>query len=417
MNFIIGAIKIIFLLGFLIVIHEGGHFLVAKACKVKVREFSIGFGPQIFSKNGKETKYTLRAIPFGGYVDMLGEAEREDAEGSFSRASVPKRLAIVVAGAVVNIIFGIIVYFSLMSFSGSNVSTIINDFVPEYSKNLSALQIGDEILEINNEKIYIKSDIDKAIANCNGEQLDIKIKRNNEILNVKANITPITTKSLGTYFNASSDEPKIKYIESGSSTEKAGVQVNDVITKIDNKEIKVYSDISQAVNSSENEKIILEVKRNEEILEFEVIPVNNTSYILGIYFKEAENTFTNNIYYAFWETVYFLGDILQNVVHIFTGNVNINQMVGPIGISEMVVETNGIYDFIYLMSLISLSLGVTNLLPIPALDGGRLVILLIEGIRRKPLKEEVEIKIQMIGFTLLILFSIYISYKDILRIF
>ena len=117
-SFLISAIKIIFLLGFLILIHEGGHFLVAKLCKVKVNEFAIGFGPTIWKKQGKETKYALRLIPLGGFVSMEGEVESSEKEGSFSKASIPKRIAIVAAGVIVNIIFGLIVYFILMSSSG-----------------------------------------------------------------------------------------------------------------------------------------------------------------------------------------------------------------------------------------------------------------------------------------------------------
>lgn len=243
MSFIIGAIKIIILLGFLILIHEGGHFLVAKACRVNVREFSIGFGPKLYSWKGKETKYTIRWIPFGGYVDMLGEAERDDSEGSFSNASVQKRIAIVLAGATVNIIFGLIVFFVLA-----------------------------------------------CIAK-------------------------------------------------------------------------------------------------------------------------------NDIGFAFRQTGLYILDVLTSVKMIFTGNLNIEQMVGPVGISEMVVKTDGLFNFVYLMSLISVSLGVTNLLPIPALDGGKILILIIEGIRKKPLKEEVEINIQLMGFSALILFSLYVTYQDVLRIF
>ena len=112
--FLINAIKIIFLLGFLIFIHEGGHFLVAKICKVKVNEFAIGFGPTIWKKEGKETKYALRLIPLGGFVSMEGEDEESENERSFSKASIPKRIAIVVAGAIVNILFGLIAYFILI---------------------------------------------------------------------------------------------------------------------------------------------------------------------------------------------------------------------------------------------------------------------------------------------------------------
>ena len=117
-SFIINAIKIIFLLGFLILIHEGGHFLVARLCKVKVNEFAIGFGKKIWQKKGKETQYTIRMIPLGGFCSMEGEDEESDSEGSFSKASVWKRMTIVLAGAGVNILFGILVYFILVSTVG-----------------------------------------------------------------------------------------------------------------------------------------------------------------------------------------------------------------------------------------------------------------------------------------------------------
>lgn len=122
LSFLITAIKVIFLLGFLIFIHEGGHFLVAKLCKVKVNEFAIGFGPTIWKSKNTETKYALRLIPLGGFVSMEGEEERSDNEGSFSMASVPKRIAILLAGGCVNIVFGLMLYFILMSAMGENVS-------------------------------------------------------------------------------------------------------------------------------------------------------------------------------------------------------------------------------------------------------------------------------------------------------
>ena len=132
-GFLISAIKIIFLLGFLIFIHEGGHFVVAKLCKVKVNEFAIGFGPTILKKQGKETKYALRLIPLGGFVSMEGEEEASDLEGSFSKASIPKRMAIVVAGATVNILFGLVIYFILMTSTGVPATTEIDYTLDGYS--------------------------------------------------------------------------------------------------------------------------------------------------------------------------------------------------------------------------------------------------------------------------------------------
>ncbi len=334
MSFLINALKIIFLLGFLIFIHEGGHFLAAKLFKVKVEEFSIGFGPKIFKKKGKETNYSIGIIPFGGYVKMTGEMEKSEEEGAFNKAKISHRILIVSAGAIVNIIFGIIVFFLLSLFSGYNLSTTVSEILPEASQNLSSMQIGDKILKINNEKIRLKSDITKALENSDGSEVEVIVERNNE--EVKLNVKP---------------------------TEYSGV------------------------------------------------------YVLGIQVALVDGSLKEKLYYAFWETTDFVESIGESLVLLVTGNVKIEQMTGPIGISEMVVKSNGIYNFIYLLCLVSLSLGVTNLLPIPALDGGRIVLLIIEGIRGKALKEELELEIQSFGFLLLILFSIYISYKDILRIF
>ncbi len=251
--FLISAIKIIFLLGFLIFIHELGHFTVAKLCKVKVNEFAIGFGPTIWRKQGKETKYALRLVPLGGFISMEGEDERSEDERSFSKASIPKRMAIVLAGPLVNIVFSIIVYFIL-------AVTIVN-LVPSEDTFINRLAKGQEL------------------------------------------------------------------------------------------------------------------------------------------------------------TSEFVVSVADNVKQLFTGKVGVDQMTGIVGISEIVSKTNGIKEFVYMLALISISLGVTNLLPIPALDGGKLLILLIEAIRRKPLKEKTEINIQLLGFSILIVLSIFVTYNDIVRIF
>lgn len=254
-SFIFNAIKIIFLLGFLVFIHEGGHFIVAKLCKVKVNEFAIGFGKTIWQKQIKETKYALRLIPLGGFVSMEGETEASEEKGSFTKASIPKRIAIVAAGALVNIIFGILIYFIL-----------------------------------------------------------------------------ITT---------------------------VGIQFAD----------------------------------------------------------PAKDTILNRIYYGVQGTGQFIAELGNGIKAIFTQGISINEMTGPVGISEIVIQTTNLSNYIYIMAVISISLGITNLLPIPALDGGKIVFLIIEAIRRKPLKIETEATIQVIGFSLLIALSIYVTYKDIIRIF
>lgn len=241
MIFVLNAIKIIFLLGFLIFIHESGHFVVAKLCKVRVNEFAIGFGPTIWSKKGKVTKYALRAIPLGGFVSMEGEEEPSESEDAFNKASVWKRLLIVSAGGTVNIVFALIAFWCL-----------------------SAYYVG---------------------------------------------------------------------------------------------------------------------------------PQN-----------------------AFYNVIYYIKMMFQSIVELFTLKVGIDQMAGPVGISSAVAKTSSIADFIYLLSVVSLSLGVTNLLPFPPLDGGKNVLLIVEGIIRRPLNKKFEIILQSVGMILLLTLSAFVTYNDIIKL-
>ena len=244
----ISAIKIIFLLGFLIFIHESGHYIVAKICKIKVNEFAVGFGPKLFSKQKGETVYELRLIPLGGFVKLEGEEEHSDKEGSFNKASIPKRIAVIAAGAIVNIVFGLLLYGILIVIRHT---IVVNEGIG------SALLFG------------------------------------------------------------------IKSIASLST------------------------------------------------------------------------------------------DMIKGIFQLFTGGLSLNDMSGPVGISAMVSQTNGIVELLYLLSIISISLGITNLLPFVPLDGGKVVLLIIEAIRRKPLKEETELKIQTLGFGLLMAFAIIVTFHDL----
>ena len=413
---IISAIKIIVLLGLLIIIHEAGHMIVAKKCKVKVNEFSIGFGPIIWKKQGKETKYTLRLIPLGGFCSMEGEDERSENEGSFSKASIPKRLAIVFAGAVVNIIFGLLVFFILMASTGNYISNEIENTIDGYVAEEIGLQPGDKIVEIEGKKVKSKYDLDEVTKNITeNREISLKIDRNGEIIEYKTKLTEVASKVTGLYLD---EKGKVITVEKGSVAEKQGIQANDKIIKINNE--NVNEDITKIVEQIQQKgvgTVLLTIERGDETLNIELTPDHEYSYYLGVNLKIAENTIINHIIYGAVETKEFSLSIIDNLKQLFTGKVGIDQMMGPVGISEAVAKTTGIEDFVYMLALISLSLGVTNLLPIPALDGGKILILLIEAIRRKPLKQETELNIQLLGFSFLIVLSLYVAYNDILRIF
>ena len=332
---IINFLKIAFILGFLVFIHEGGHFLAAKLFNIKVEKFSIGFGPRIITKKSKETEYSVSLIPFGGYVQMLGETERNEDERSFNNAKLWKRMVVVLAGPFVNIIFAIIVYFILIMFSSIIVLPVVAEVLPEAEEHLSEIKVEDKIIEMNGKKIRTVDDLNNELYDNNGESVSIK------------------------------------------------------------------------------------VLREGQILEFDVEPtLYEERYILGIVMKYSEDfTFKERTYYSYWKTVGFVSSVGECLKLLFTGKVGLDQMTGPVGISNIVIKTTGFQNFINLLALISVSLGVTNLLPIPALDGGRLLLLIVEGVRRKPLEENLEMQIQAIGFSFLIILSIYVTYNDIFRIF
>ena len=331
-SFLINALKIIFVLGFLVLIHETGHFLVARLCKVKVNEFSIGFGPNIWKKQGKQTKYSLRLIPLGGYVSLEGEDERSEQEGSYSKASIPKRMAIIVAGGAVNIVFGLIVYFILMTAIGNNTSLVINELIPQYAAEEAGIFAGDEIVKINDKNVRVKSDIDKILEKSNGEELKVTVERNGNMQDIMLTPTKQEYKSTGIYLKGTSegDSTKVLTVEAGSVAEKQGVKANDEILKINGIEVKNQQEIVDLMTNSQEKSISIMIERSGENIEIELIPDIGYTYYLGVYFKIAENNLGNNMYYAIYETRDFVFSIAENLKMIFTGNVKADQLMGPV---------------------------------------------------------------------------------------
>lgn len=335
MSIVLTIIEVIFLIGFLIFIHEGGHYIAARICKIKVKEFAIGFGPKIYQKQGKETLFTLRAIPLGGFNDILGESEKVDDKNAFCNAKVSKRIFIILAGGLVNIIFGLLVYF-VVALSGSEYpTTTIESFMEECKIVESGIEVGDTIIKLDDTEVKSKIDIEMFMADPKGGVVNITVRKPN-------------------------GEEKSYLVE---QTE------------------------------------------------------YNGSYILGISVTAQNNLqFNERLTYAFKETGVFIYKTYINVKNMFTGKFRMEQLIGPIGITEIVAESNTWDNFIYLLSVISISLGVTNLLPLPALDGGKFILLVIEGIRRKPFKEETELAINSIGFIFLISLAIFVSTNDLVRV-
>ena len=281
-------------------------------------------------------------------------------------------------------------------------------------------QLDKETGEGETKATYIEDEIEVLFKESKRYYL---VDRNGNIIDFKLIPTEVKTKVTGIYLD---ENAKIITMDKNSSSKKAGIENNDVILEINGekvdgsreKAIEILNKEEQNVdNQDENQAIEFVLKRGDAEVTIHLIPDTISSYYLGIDMKYAEDNFINRCINGWIETKTFVFSIFDNLKQLFTGNVGIDQMMGPVGISEVVAKTNGFREFFEMMALISLSLGVTNLLPIPALDGGKILILLIEAIRRKPLKQETEINIQLIGFAILIGIFLMVTYNDILRIF
>ena len=412
---ILGAIKIIVLLGTLITIHELGHFLVARLFKVKVLKFAIGFGPKVFTKTTQNTEYTLRLIPFGGFVQMEGEEERSEDEGAFNKKPVWQRILIVSAGAIVNIVFALIIFFSICSVQNLYESSIINNLeIGDVAYN-AGLRNGDEILKVNNKRTLKGWKVDEEILEAKNDEMIFEIKRNDRIIEMPISIKESVRGMIGVGF---SGDRSVTYIYQGSPAEKAGIKLGDVVIGINGMTTYTTDDIIKTIRTLPNQDISITVLRdNDYTIALNLKTVAETKRFFDLSYEYIEPGFFEGLRYALDDTAWYFGANMEAYAKMFTGNMENVEVMGVVGIANEITKTSAWNDFFYMMCAISLSLGIFNLLPIPALDGGRILLLVVEGIRRKPLKEKTEQNIIMVGFIIIILFALVVTFMDVAKLF
>lgn len=337
----------IFLFGIIITIHEFGHFAFAKLFKVKVNEFALGMGPTLFKKKKGETTYALRLLPIGGFVSMEGEDESSDDDRAFNNKPAWQRFIIIAAGAILNLILGVVVVAICLTGEGIVGSRTVYKFADNaVSKNYGLCE-GDEIIAINGTKVYSFRGISFNMARDTDNKLDITVKRNGE-------------------------------------------------------------------------KILL---KGVEFQQFEYEGrqfISQDFYILGY-----EPTFGNVCKNAVLDSASIVQMVRLSLVDLVTGKYGLKDMSGPVGTISAIADTTAqaesfkdkILTALTLLSYITINVGVFNLLPIPALDGGRLFFIFIEIIRRKPIDPKKEGRVHTIGLVLLLIFMAVVTVSDILKKF
>ncbi len=410
-GFIITIIKLLLILGVVATIHELGHFLAAKFFKIGVEEFAIGFGPKIFQKEYKGTKYSLRWLPLGGFCAIEGEERFSTSETSYTNQSAWKKVIVLCMGVVFNVILSVII-FLIVAVNSYTPTTKIEEFSKVSILSESGVQLGDKITSINNNKTIFASDL-SDLDNIKGSDLNVKYLTNNN--EEKTLVLKDAVKDIG-YIGATfvlKEENKIDLIASGGAAAKADLKAGDVILSINGVVLENPSAIVDYIRSKPNETLNFKIKRGNEEIQKNVTTEVKKSYDLGIQKTEVVKTTIPMSFSVAYKNV---ETIVGSYIDLFKGKVAINDMSGIVGIGEVVSKTDGLLSFFNLMAIICLAVGVANIMPFPPLDGGKIVIVICEAIVRKKISEKVELIISYIGFGLLILLTIVVTYNDIVRI-
>lgn len=330
--------------GMLVIVHEFGHFITAKRGGVQVNEFWIGMGPTLLKKEHNGTLYCLKLLPFGGACVMEGEDEDSESEHAFGKASLPRRMLIVAAGALMNFLVGFLIVLAVIQPNGPNggyiVSTIDSVNPASTAAAAGGLQAGDEILEVDGYNILMRSDFEIALARGADTTYEVVVRRDGEKITLPAVVLEAT------------------------------------------------------IEGEDGRKMI------------------------GLTFAEQPDSIGMHINMAVRTSVNYARMVWASLGMLVTGQVGVDQLSGPVGVAEVMATTASysISAFLQLVAFISINLGVMNLLPLPALDGGRLVFLILEGIRRKPVPAKYEGYIHAAGLMLLLALMVYVTGQDILRI-
>ena len=448
MSYLIYILAFAVLLGVLVTIHEFGHFIVARMCNVHVQRFSVGMGPVIYKKCDKHgTEFALSAIPLGGYVSMItnklielepeikNQLTEEQLKNTFDSKPKAHRAAIMFAGPLANFLLSIVIFTGIfLNTVDPKIVPVINSVNQEiiYSNN-ETFKANDKILSINNVTVKEAKDINLELLSYAGYSGDLmfSVERDNsdKPINVFVGLKDFLptsqsqadpTGSLGIkveYFM----QPIIGKVISGGSADRAGIKSNDKILEINNSKILFANDIQKKVSENPNRSLEFKLIRDGEIIYLPVnidsqINENVTKGILGVSFGASRN-FRQSISKGIYETYNLSLKTLQFIGKMITGNMGTENLSGPIGIAQMAGNTAqaGFLPFMYLMALLSISLAVLNLLPIPVLDGGQLTLLGIEAIRGKPLPEKAENIIYTGGAVLVGMLMIFAIFNDISR--
>ena len=438
----------------LVTVHEFGHFYVARLCGVKVLRFSLGFGKVLWRRYDKHgTEFSLSALPFGGYVKMLDEREgdvpAELLPQAFTRKTVWQRMAIVVAGPVANFILAILLFWVLLLGGSRGLIPVVGVVAPGSISAKAGIEAGQEIVAVNDVETPTQQALVRQMIGFLGESGVVQFK----VRYPKSDLTYELDVTLNEWMRGAKDpdpiaglgiempplKPIVGNVLPDSPAAKAGFKVNDKIVRVNDLPVKDFRDFQAVVRPRGGEIMDVVVERNSnansstrnETLSLSVMPEsftqNGVSYgRIGIapqalseeFYRHYEYSVGGALLAGMSQTLDSSGFVLVSVKKLILGEISTKNLSGPISIAKVAGSSaqNGLKSFVSFVALLSVFLGVFNLLPIPVLDGGHLLYLSVEVIKGKPVSEKVQIAAYQLGLMLVIGLSILAMYNDIMRL-
>lgn len=411
----------------IVVAHEFGHFATAKLLGIGVETFSIGFGPRLVGFRKRETDYRISTVPLGGYVKLMGEEEGSGDPREFMSRPKWQKLLVLVMGPVMNVLVAVAVmtgvYVAGLQEPAFYSQPVVVGWVePGSPADKSGIHKGDRIVIIDGKKNPTWRDLKVIISTSAGNKIKVVLDRDGKKIETTLVPQKVGKYSLGYSGIYVPAEPIIGAILPGKPAQRAGLKPGDKIIEVDGQRVEDFYHLRELINNSKGKELNLKVEREGKILEVRVKPEKvNNRWLLGFVpyqptvrkqyplIKAFVSSLRENIYYT---TMTF--DVLAKLI---AGKLSPKTLSGPLDIAQFSYATAeaGIIPFLSFLAFVSLQLAIINLLPIPGLDGGQIIILLIEAIIGRELSERAKDWILKLGFSIIILLSIFVLLNDILK--
>jgi regulator of sigma E protease len=436
-------------LGILVTFHEYGHYLAARLVGVKVLKFSIGFGPKLMGRQVGDTEYLVSAIPLGGYVKLFGEEGSEtisvaEQRQSFIHQSLPNKMLIVAAGPGFNFILSYLIFTGMLALGSplfvpsiDNITPIIEAITPESPAEIAGLQLGDRIIRANEEDISTLGELYEQVGKAHGRPVTLDVIRGNTvktlIITPTTQILPDNPDEPQYILGIEDHAPLVGGVMPDTPAMAAGLKTDDRIRQINDTPIATWSQMTEIVRDNAGTPLQIQVERAGQILSLSITPKGETITTpdgetksvgrIGIKLAGAGTLLkSTSIFLAPWEglkaTWKWCELTVMGMYKLLTGEISSKHLGGPLMIASVSGEQaqQGITSVVWLIAILSINLGILNLLPIPILDGGHLFFFACEAILGRPLGDRSREMAQQVGLVLLVFLMAYATWNDISRL-